>query len=259
LRYAPAPKTLRLALVAAAAASGLGVLGLSQLGTAASGTTTPAPVSLDLQEPYPHAIAGGAELTISFAAAGLSRGSRILLLALAADGEVLAQETFIPSPADEHAGQMTVIAPDVAGRASAWIALDPLVGSQAMQLIVSPGGPQREGTQLAAILRHVPPGATVYLLGLAGADPAAPGAAVADYVPPTACSPNPSEYGMVICNFTAPKGYDSREMSFQAYAMGDPVNSPPLDNLPEVPVAGALPLALLPVPLLARRARRRRR
>ena len=248
-----------MALIAAAAVCGLGVFGLTQLQTDASGPTTPEQVSLVMQQPYTHAIESGADLRIRPAVGTMGSGSRVLLLAVGKDGAILAQETFFPSPAEERAGAMTVVAPAISGTAAYWVALAPVEGSQAMDLIVSPAGPRPPGTPLAAILRHVPPGDTVYLMGVHGADPGTQGAAIADYVPPTACSPNPSSYGMVICNFTAPEGYDTRVISFQAYTTGDPVNSPPVNNLPEVPAAAVLPLLILPALLLAGRTWRRGR
>ena len=208
------------------------------------------PAYLTLGSPYRKQLAAGSYARIAFDPGALPRGSAIYLLAIGSGGSALTQESLSPDAAQVRAGAVSARVPAVAGRVSYWIALDPAEGS-ALRLVVSPTGAQPAGTPLAATLEGVPSGDTVYLLGSYAEG--ASGAAIADYVPPAACSPNPSTSGLVICNFTAPPGYAAHTVSFQGRAASGPAL--PANDLPEAPLAAALPLLALPVLYLLMRRR----
>lgn len=251
MRTRPWPRALRWVLATAAIIAGLVGIGASEIRTHASGAPLHRPAYLTLGSPYRKLLAAGSYARIAFDPGALPRGSAIYLLAVGSGGSALAQESLSPDAAQVHAGAVAARVPAVAGRVSFWIALDPAEGSALPHLVVSPAGAQPAGTPLAATLEGVPAGDAVYLLGsyLEGAQ----GAAIADYVPPAACAPNPSTSGLVICNFTAPPGYAAHTVAFEGRATSGP--GLPANDLPEAPFAAALPLLALPLLYLLMRRR----
>lgn len=245
----------RIGLIGTLGVAAIALVGASTAPSFASGTKGSPPTVLILGQQYGHALNAGADVQIDFSPGILRPTATIEILAVGLQGSVVGQASAKPSAGQLRNGIMTMAVPVTSGPVRYWIALDPVDGNDIMHLIVTPVGPQPAGTRLVAILKNVPTGDTVYLLGISNSNPDAQGANIAIYIPPTACLPDPSSSGMIICNFTAPVGYSSQTVSFEAHTTNDSVESLPQNDLPEAAAAAALPLFALPAAYILHRRR----
>lgn len=250
MRHSLTGRLLWTAFLTAAVATGAALLVLNRPGHAAPAAAVP---TLVLGAPYHSALRTGSRISVTFPPGSMSRGTRIDILAVVSGGSIVAEGSLTPSAADMNAGTVFGVAPRSTAKPDYWIALAPVAKTHPITLRIAPLGPRPPGTPLAAILTHVPAGADVYLLGLM---PAGSGKArFAAYVPPQACIPDPPSTGMTICNFRAPPGYNSNQVSFAAFSTGGTVTSLPYDALPEVAWPASLPLIGLALGLIALRDR----
>lgn len=248
-------RSARVALIGTLAVAGIALVGASTTPSFASGKKGSAPTVLILGQQYGQALNAGANVQIDFSPGTLKAAATIELMAIGQQGRVVGQAAGKPSSTELTNGIMTMTVPVTSGPVLYWVALDPVDGNDTMRLILTPSGPQRTGTPLVAILKDVPSGDTVYLLGIDNSNPDAQGATIALYVPQSACLPDPSSSGMIICNFSAPAGYSSQTVSFEAHTTNDSVESLPQNDLPEAPAAAALPLVALPAAYILHRRR----
>ncbi len=200
--------------------------------------------------PYDGTLRAASRIEITFPPASLPQGTRVDLLGVGGGGSVVAERSLAPSARELDSGAVDGVVPDAAADPEYWIALTLVGRTQLIDLQIAPQGPRPAGTPLAAILKHVPAGTGVYLLGLLPAQSGTPPVAV--YIPPSDCVPNPPSAGMTICNFRAPAGYDSTPISFAAFSTDGMVTSLPAGTLPEVAWPAALPVIGLAVALVLR-------
>lgn len=219
-------------------------------------------VTLFLGKEYTPPLTSGQSVRVDFGGTLVS-GSSVDLLGVGLQGNVVADAQTIPTSQEISQGGIDMIVPTATGTVDYWIALDPSVNASdkndTMGLTIAPSGKVAPGTTLTATVTNVPKlpsGVTVYLLGIYSANPDQPGAAIADFVPQSACTPDPTTTGTLVCTFPAPAGYNTMTVSFEAQTTNDCYESLPVNNLPEVPLVTALPLALLPAVYLLRRRRR---
>lgn len=248
-------RTARMGLIATLTAAGIALVGAATTPSFASGTKGRPPTTLILGQQYDHALNTGASVQVGFTPGTILATAMVEFLAVGHAGNVVGQIEAKPSAGEINDGIMTMTVPVTTGQVAYWIALDPVDGNDTMHLAISPSGPQPAGAAMAAILTGAPPGDTVYLLGIDNADPDAPGASIALYIPQSACLPDPTSSGMIICNFFAPTGYSSQNVSFEAHTTNDAFESLPVNNLPEAPAAALLPLVTLPVVYILQRRR----
>ncbi len=237
LRQSVVRRNLRIALALTAVATGATLLALSRPAHAVRAAGVP---TLVLGRPYRHRLAPGSRILVRFAPRSLPGGASIDLLAVAASGAVVSRVALRPSRVDRAAGSLAAASPETGVRPAYWIALAPAAGTFPMRLDLAPNGRKRPGTALAAILTGVPAGDEVYLLGEL---PSRGGSRqIAAYVAPSACIPNPTSGGMVICNFRAPPGYADEAISFEAFSTRGMAASLPFNDLPEAAWPAALPI-----------------
>ncbi len=237
MRQSVLRRNLRIALALTAVATGATLLILSRTAHAVHAAGVP---SLVLGQRYRHALAAGSRVLVRFPPQSLLHGTPIDLLAVAANGAVVSRVGLTPSRTELAAGSLELDVPSASGRPSYWIALAPAARTFPMRLDLAPQGPKPAGTALAAILTGVPAGEEVYLLGLQPGRGGSP--EITAYVAPSACIPNPTSGGMVICNFRAPPGYTGQAISYEAFSTRGTAASLPFDNLPEAPWPVVLPL-----------------
>lgn len=185
-----------------------------------------------------------------FTPQSLPPGSTIDLLGVGAKDNVVVDLGLRPTGSERAAGAIFANIPKTSGRTSYWIAVDAVARTFPMRLNLAPQSPQPAGTPLAAILTSVPADDQVYLLGVVQGR--AGSARIAAYIPPSACIPNPTRGGMVICNFRAPPGYADQQVSFEAYSTNRSAASLPFDNLPEVAWPAAMPIVALALMLVVK-------
>jgi hypothetical protein len=235
------------ATLTAVVATGVALFLLNRPSQAAPASTEP---TLVLGTPYDGNLRAASRVEITFPPASLPQGTRVDLLGVGNGGSVVAEGSLAPSPNELASGAVGGVVPGAAEKPAYWIALAPVGRTRPIVLQIAPQGPQPAGTPLAAILKHVPAGTDVYLLGLLPAQSGTPPAVA--YVPPRDCVPNPPSAGMTICNFRAPPGYNNTPISFVAFSTDDTVTSLPAGTLPEVAWPAALPVIGLACALFLR-------
>ncbi len=247
MRHPVMGRLLWVATVTAVVATGAALFLLSRPGRAAPASAVP---TLVVGIPYDGKLRAASRLEITFPPASLPQGTRVVLLGVRYGGSIVAEGTLTPSASELDSGAVGGVVPGSTANPEYWIALTLVGRTHPMDLQIAPQGPRPAGTPLAAILKHVPAGTEVYLLGLLPAQSGSPH--VAAYIPPSDCVPNPPSAGMTICNFPAPPGYDSTPISFAAFSSDGMVTSLPSGTLPEVAWPAVLPVIGLAVALVLR-------
>lgn len=227
-----------------AAAAALGLAGAA----AASGAT---PLTMGTPVAGSSLVAGQRVGVTS--ANAIPSGGQVRLFGINAGGDVVAQSAACT---ENSSTSFSCTVPSVTGGASVadWVALDPAGaggegpdGNDQMGLSLSPKGSQPGGTSITATVSSVAPnGASVFLVGVEGTSN--PDATSGTIKVLSICN---TDGTTATCTFTAPNDYNTAVYSFEAHTLSD-VESVPVNNLPEVPYAAAIPLMMIPAGLLLR-------